>query len=583
MGKKGLKFRTKLYLLYILLVMILLGMSFGPFYYYLYNRTLDQTIHNLNQLNEQSRLQLDEFIQQMDNTALSILADKDATNILFNLDRDLSDVNYFDMEKRRAIASIMFVINGPNNSADRISFFDNNGEYLSTGILLDDTTAVNARFRSKKFSRWYGNLQTYSGRRIVLVHTDDWSSWKPESVVSVYREVRDFLGHSYGFIEVQRKFSRMADILRSIDIPHLQVELADPRVRDPIYRNQAYEETRQQNSGHPVNIHGNSKATGWTLTFHISEQELIGPFRQLGYLIFGMALVLGGITATFGFFAIRMLTKPLIQLSRQANNVNMNSLAIVLPDSEIADDEIGLINRAFRNMFEKLKISISETVQVQTQEAQAHLKALQSQMNPHFLHNVLAVISAEGQDAGSPKIMEICHKLSQMLRYVSNYKVELVPLRAELEFVLHYMELMKERYEKDFVWSLAIRGEDVEHLIPKVILQPLIENCFQHAFMEVPPVWRIDMVLEQDSEGWSFTVEDNGKGMEGEAMEVIRKRKHAISALTKETAQNIQLGGMGLSSIFIRLHALYGNSTIFEIEHAEQGGVRIRIGGIRHD
>ena len=126
-------------------------------------------------------------------------------------------------------------------------------------------------------------------------------------------------------------------------------------------------------------------------------------------------------------------------------------------------------------------------------EMRAYLRALQSQMNPHFLYNMLSAIVESGEEENSPRTVAMCMKLTEMMRYIADYNNDRVSFEAELQHARNYLDLMKERYEERFSYEIHADADALPILVPKLIVQPLAENCFKHGFSGCKPPWRIEI------------------------------------------------------------------------------------------
>ena len=162
-------------------------------------------------------------------------------------------------------------------------------------------------------------------------------------------------------------------------------------------------------------------------------------------------------------------------------------------------------------------------------EMKAYMAALQSQMNPHFLYNMLSAIAESADEDGSPRTVRMCEKLSSMLRYMADYTSEQVSLQEDIANMRDYLDLMKVRYEEHFSYVIetcdALRGQHV----PRMTLQPLVENCFQHGFKNKRPPWRIHVRFACENGLWSIEVRDNGCGISAGEIENTPPKDRRLS------------------------------------------------------
>ena len=210
--------------------------------------------------------------------------------------------------------------------------------------------------------------------------------------------------------------------------------------------------------------------------------------------------------------------------------------------------------------------------------------ALQAQINPHFIHNILTVISALGQEAGAPRIMKICRKFSDMLSYSAEYSNDFTTLSQEFIHTENYLFLMKERYGENLEYKI-IRpvNNALSHVCPKLFLQPLVENCISHAFEYTLTPWKILILYKETAETWQVEIHDNGCGFSEQSKEEIFRLYADYQATPSLDILNTKIGGLGIISTVVRLYLLYDTRIIFDIGHSKLGGSKITLGGYIND
>ncbi|MBE0600568.1 MAG: histidine kinase, partial [Firmicutes bacterium] len=174
-------------------------------------------------------------------------------------------------------------------------------------------------------------------------------------------------------------------------------------------------------------------------------------------------------------------------------------------------------------------------------------------------------------------------KLTDMMRYIADYNSDRVSFEQELQHTRNYLDLMKERYESRFTYRIAADEDTLSILVPKLIVQPLAENCFKHGFAGCRPPWHIDIRLRRLSGGWELTVQDNGAGITKSKITEIHQR---IAAFVRDMSANFETlkgEGMGLINSILRLTLLQKTPPGYEIQNLPEGGTIIRIGGEADD
>jgi two-component system, LytTR family, sensor kinase len=188
--------------------------------------------------------------------------------------------------------------------------------------------------------------------------------------------------------------------------------------------------------------------------------------------------------------------------------------------------------------------------------SQARLQALQMQLNPHFLFNTLHSISTlmhRDVEAADRMIA----RLSDLLRLaLDSTEAQEVPLRQELAFVDRYLEIERIRFSDRLNVQKTIAPDTLNALVPNLILQPLVENALRHGIAPQSRRGRIDLRAQREHDTLELQVSDNGVGVP------------ELNSLEE---------GVGLSNTRARLQQLYGKRHVFELRHAEQGGLVVTL------
>jgi len=223
-------------------------------------------------------------------------------------------------------------------------------------------------------------------------------------------------------------------------------------------------------------------------------------------------------------------------------------------------DEIGAVGEGFNSMVKDIKTLIETTYELRLREQEAEFSALQAQINPHFLYNTLDSIFWKAQRAGQLEIADMTYALSRIFRLTLNKGQGLTTVSAEKEMILYYFELQKNRFKDRLEYSVDIQDEILPCIVPKLILQPFVENAILHGFQDLDRPGRLKVSGHREGDRLCFVVEDNGAG------------------LNAETAKKLERGespGYGVRNVAERLRLQYKNEHVFRVEHNLPQGVRI--------
>lgn len=294
-----------------------------------------------------------------------------------------------------------------------------------------------------------------------------------------------------------------------------------------------------------------------------SDARLITRFNTGIGILF---LLLGGISAvliSIGF------TRPIKKLISFTQKVQIGQLDAHM-DAE-REDEFGLLTRKITGMTRTINDLIVKEYRLELANKTNQLKALQAQVNPHFLYNALQSIASLSLRYNAPKVYDLIYSLGSMMRYSMNTERTQVPLRDELEHVQNYVILQTERFGEENL-RLDIEAEERarEIIVPKMILQPIVENIFKHGFADGirEGVISIACMLDEQ-EKLILSVKDNGKGIKPERLEEITAGLRGGSRSGQEE--------IGLYNVLSRVRLQLSSEAELLVQSEEGHGVTVML------
>ncbi len=309
------------------------------------------------------------------------------------------------------------------------------------------------------------------------------------------------------------------------------------------------------------------------ILLHTCSSEQI----QRSLLIIQVGILIGlFITVFLLYFLIRFLTGrlmgrvyKLIGGMKQVQDGNLGALIEITGTDEVTEAQ-----QTFNKMTEQLQEQIEEIKQEQQLIADTEMKAMQNQINAHFLYNALETIKMQAVIAGESDVEESINVLGKLMHYCLRWRIHTVTLEEEVDYIRSYIYLLNIR--NDYVISLKteIRDECKKIVIPKMILQPLVENAF---FYAIEPLGQ-DAVIKvyTECEGpeadriW-LCVQDFGKGISKEKQEEI------AAYLADDDYERDKTGSIGIKNIQQRLSMFCGKDFRLVIESLEGQGTLIKI------
>ena len=562
---------------------------------YTYETLHRQSQDNLQYLSERTAAELKTMIDNMDELALYASTNTEIRSAFVRAKHP----DFSDSDLSKATVGILSSISIPNSSSHyRISLYNEKGNFISIGIPYNKAY-TSKKLISEEYHQWYKNLPILPNKASVYGFHEDYWSEKDERYLSLFREIFGInaLFQSNGIIEIQCPLSTMTDALVFEDSSYsaflydekgtLIWPLEDPKpVSENLFKCYMEHQTGDVSSPHNRGLmyNGRPVRNGLHLILTQSEEHIWSIILPQIFIILSIGL-LSVIMLVFVVFHItKHAAKPLQELASSVKQVSYSNLSLELNFTDYPD-EITALNEAFEKMFQRLRQSMDEIVRMQACETRANMVALQSQMNPHFLYNTLTVIKALSREGNTMQIALTCDYLVKMLRYISMYDEHSANLKQELSHTENYLNLMKIRYEDQFSYSISIDSDvNVEKLkIPKLTIQPLVENCFQHGFKSVAPPWTVHIHFWVCAPHWYVSITDNGIGITEEAKTELLNRISEFLSHSSDAILSLKIGGMGLVNTVARLKLKYGDSILFDINSTPGSGTTIVLGGFLED
>lgn len=268
----------------------------------------------------------------------------------------------------------------------------------------------------------------------------------------------------------------------------------------------------------------------------------------------------------------RAVSRPIAELSGQMRNFIIKDEELRLPEGQT--HEVAVLQESFRVMVERNQRLIATEFQTKLEKRNAQLRALQAQINPHFMYNTLQVIGGMALKYHASEVYQMTVELSDILRYSLNFSREMLPLRQEMKYLNSYIAIQNQRFGQRICWQVDIPEEALDVLVPKLILQPLIENCFEHGLVDKAGSWTIRLQGGFDAEGaLELTVSDNGTGVPPWRLEQIRQMLRRDAERALGTGAHI-----GLRNVDSRIRLRYpdGNYGV-EIDSRPNEGTTVRV------
>lgn len=312
-----------------------------------------------------------------------------------------------------------------------------------------------------------------------------------------------------------------------------------------------------------------SKQIQTTRWFIISEtsNEII---RNSTNSIWSFAIVIGcaavGLCILVLRYITRRLQKPVDSVIERISSYD-GSGAVAFDDMDNSFGEITVIRGKFEEMAGKINSLINDVYVAQMHQKDIELEMLVSQINPHFLYNVLQTIHGEAVLHGDREIEDMLSALGEILHYTIDHSDEMTTIAREIQHVNNYLGFYKKRFPDLFTYSVDCPEELMDHRILKYLLQPVIENSIKHGFRDRKEGGEIRLRITRGQGIIVFEVFDNGHGICAKRMDEIRTNMELA----------LRNPGVGISNTNARIKLKYGASYGIVLDSREEAYTRVII------
>lgn len=270
-------------------------------------------------------------------------------------------------------------------------------------------------------------------------------------------------------------------------------------------------------------------------------------------------------------------TKLVVDLSTNIAKGNFTQIN----EDKIGRDEIGVLTAGINKMSLQLQDLINERYNARLakerlakENMQAKLLALQSQVNPHFMFNVLECIRLKAAAKNENQTAKIIMYVSKMFRYLINWDDDVIPLNEEIKFLEEFFYIQKYRFEDEFEYNINIDERAKSYYLPKLIIQPVAENACVHGIESVSHVKKIDVCVTAAGDKMIISVSDNGMGMSEQKIMQLKRMFNGGEKLEDS---------IGLYNVYQRLCLYYGDNFTIDVQSVEGSGTKFVIAiPVRH-
>ena len=538
----------------------------------------ENSINYMSQIIQQVNYDIDTYIEYMENISSIIAKSSDVPRYLFDQNQTEAER---EAEKERILTQFQTIMESRDDIYN-VAAVAKNGRYIINRG--DDELTGYVDIESLD---WYqAAMESKSGIAVSSSHVQNAIQSSYKWVITLSRAlVNNQTGEREGLFFVDLNYSAISDLCNNNSIeekgyifvldaegnivyhPKQQLMYCGLKTENIDAIMECEEDSLIIDEGGESKLYtmSKSKRTGWTVVGAAYTSELLknNEQAQMWYLLVASILLL----AVIGISGIisREITKPIRSLRdsmRKVQNGQFDTHVEV-----ITENEIGSLGRSFNLMTSEIRALMEQNVYEQKQKRKSELKALQAQINPHFLYNTLDSIIWMSEAGESDEVVEMTSALARLLRQSISNDQEEVELEKEIEYVKNYLTIQKMRYKDKLEFFIYVDPRVAHVPVIKLVLQPLVENAIYHGIKYKETKGNLKIYAKPVDGRVEIVVADDGIGMDEDVME------HIFDEHRKEQKRN----GVGVPNVQKRLQLQYGSEYGIRYESVKGAGTKVVI------
>ncbi|WP_027086515.1 sensor histidine kinase [Cohnella panacarvi] len=488
------------------------------------------------------------------------------------LDKDYADIVDYYERFNEVLTGKMRPFMSAYTYVENISVYTTNPTIVtgSNYFYLDQTA---------KQTPWYDRISKSPSAVEVIIYSDiDPINVKQnKQYFSIVRKLNEYplYGRYPKYLRIDLKASSFDEILAE-EKSYMAISMLDPNNRVMFPSSQYMKTTEPAGDGddellfrsplgNPSYIHN------WTLAGVADAHRFQTAFQSSKQFIWMLAIISTLLPTSLIFVMLRSYNYRIRRLARHMDKATNEKFDLI--ELREGKDEIGGLIRSYNRMAAQIESLINDVYKLEIQQKdmqleriRAEMKLLQSQVNPHFLFNTLNALLVVSVKNGYTEVSTIIRNLSQLLRRMLSWSDGPVTLQDELHFTEMYLTIEKFRFADRFDYVLDIDEAAANCLVPKMCIQPLVENACKHGLQAVKGQRCIRIEAKRGDTYLHVQVQDNGKGMEEGRLKEIRSMMNG----SLDSDENV-----GMRNVYKRLRLQYGERVDFEIDSRPDEGTRI--------
>lgn len=299
-------------------------------------------------------------------------------------------------------------------------------------------------------------------------------------------------------------------------------------------------------------FYNNISPLNWKLSVYISSNTLLVDLKKVLFMIVILCVLTLPIWLLLIKFIYRDIIKPVNILVESMGRIEKGETGITVDARR--NDELGYVFKTFNKMSQEINNLINKVYREELAMKDAEIKALQAQINPHFLYNTLETINWKAQLCGANDISEMVTALSSIIdANLDRNDEKMIPVKKEIEYIDNYNLLIQRRFGKKITFVKSIDDGALDYMIPKLLIQPLIENAIYHGLETKKGGGTVELLISIEEDMVLIVVADNGIGIDDETLKALKESLYKNVENQYESRTKI-----GIMNVHRRIKLIYG-------------------------
>ncbi len=516
-------------------------------------------------------------IDTFNRMAISIITDK---NVQESLSRDYKSI-YIDIDNTKAISAIMAVYFSLSNSVElnRVEIFPIKEDFPSDGQYLIHISELEEEILD--LYRPFNKAEDLAVRWLSQESSDS-KLYILKPIMDMYNSSRHL--ELLGFLKVELDKLRFFEMNHSNNMADYGMFIIN-ELQEPVYQyfsNEHIEKRyggiydhsaflNQQKKDNFISVQKDLKIKGWKLIYVFPKNIIDYKVRDTVVMLVTLTMAIIAILSIVTVIFSKRFSNRFSQLLKKMKSVKEGNLDIEMDIK--GNDEVAVAERNFYEMIVKLKKLILENYVQKIAKNEAEFRALQMQINPHFLYNALETINAIASVYDCEEIGMISQKMGQIMRYSLKLgSNEFVTIEDELEHVHNYITIQNYRFDNKIGFECEIEKGMENCYILKFIFQPIVENAVLHGLEGANREFAVKITVGMCDEDILVVIKDNGIGIKPERIDYINRILMGFEADIIENRQSI-----GISNVNSRIKLSYGDKYGLRLKSEYGVGTRAEI------